>query len=83
MQVIPGGRQTAKEAAQQTLLEGYQSEEETADQIKVKPGTLRVWACRGRGPPRTVIGRNIFYRTEALLAWMRQQERDPSADVVA
>ena len=83
MQVSPEASQTAEGPAQNTFVGGYQSEEETARQLKVKVGTLRVWGCRGRGPPRTLIGRNVFYRVEALLTWLRQQERDPSANLVA
>jgi Helix-turn-helix domain len=56
---------------------GYLTEAEVADQLGVKIGTLRVWACRKKGPPgRVSVGRKAFYREEALSDWLRAKEQD-------
>ena len=56
--------------------EGYLNEEQTAARLAVKVQTLRVWASRRKGPPRTVIARRPIYRREALEAWLRSREQD-------
>ena len=56
--------------------DGYFNEEETAVRLAVKVQTLRVWASRRKGPPRTVIARRPLYRQEAFEAWLRAAERD-------
>ena len=56
--------------------EGYFNEEETAVRLAVKVQTLRVWASRRKGPPRTVVARRPLYRQEALGAWLQAAERD-------
>jgi hypothetical protein len=55
---------------------GYLTIEQTAERLAVKVQTLRVWACREKGPPRTVIARRALYRREALEAWIRAREQD-------
>lgn len=56
-------------------MEGYFTESETAKKLGTATQTLRVWACRRKGPPRTKVGRKIFYKEESLAAWMRAQEQ--------
>ena len=60
-------------------IDGYLSEGETAARLGVTRSTLRTWAARRRGPPRTVVGRTIFFREEALKGWLLSRERDPEA----
>ena len=48
--------------------------------LAVKIQTLRVWASRRKGPPRTVIARRPLYRREALEAWVLAAERDFEAE---
>ena len=55
---------------------GYLTEQQTAARLAVKIQTLRVWASRRKGPPRTVIARRPLYRREALEAWVLAAERD-------
>jgi predicted DNA-binding transcriptional regulator AlpA len=33
----------------------------------------------GKGPPRTVIGRRITYRREAIQRWLKKREQSPAA----
>ncbi len=35
--------------------------EEAAAYLRLKPGTLEVWRCRGRGPKYQKIGRRVVY----------------------
>ena len=60
--------------------EGYLNEEQTAARLAVKVQTLRVWASRRKGPPRTVVARRPLYRREALDAWLRAAEHDFEAE---
>ena len=55
---------------------GYLTEQQTAARLAVKIQTLRVWASRQKGPPRTVVARRPLYRTEALEDWLRAAERN-------
>ena len=56
-----------------------QPEVATAGLLGVKVQTLRKWAVQRRGPPRVKVGKRVFYRPEAVRAWLAKQERDPSA----
>ena len=62
-----------------TNLDGYLSESETAEKLGVTISTLRTWACRRRGPARTPVGKRILYRESALADWLKRQEVDPEA----
>ena len=57
-------------------LSGYYTEEEVSRITGKAVSTLRSDAARRRGPPRTVINRRVYYRTEAFQKWLRAQERD-------
>ena len=39
---------------------------EAAARLGLKPATLEVWRCLGRGPRFLKIGRKVFYRIEDL-----------------
>jgi hypothetical protein len=58
---------------------GLRPERDAADLLNVKVQTLRKWAVQRKGPPRTKVGKRVFYREEALPAWLVAQERDPAA----
>jgi len=34
---------------------------EAAEYLRIKPATLEVWRCRGRGPKYQKIGRRVVY----------------------
>ena len=57
------------------LLEGYDTEAECARGINKSPRTLQRWHRLGIGPPRTLIGKTIMYRREAVAAWLREREQ--------
>ena len=52
------------------LLADFLSLKETAIELKVSKRTLDRWAVRGKGPPRTRIGRKILYRRESIQQWL-------------
>ena len=60
------------------ILKKYLTEEELAAQLRVSTKTLKRWAIDKKGPPKTYIGRTVYYRTEAVLKWLEKIEgKDP------
>jgi len=60
------------------VLEGYLSRSEAAAQLGVSPETLTRWGTMRVGPCSVKIGRQRFYRREAILEWLRDREtRNP------
>ncbi len=57
------------------LLAEYLTPAETASQLGVSVRTLDRWHLLRVGPPRTELGKKIYYRREAVAAWIRDQER--------
>lgn len=55
----------------------FLTEQETAIQLGLKVSTLRNWHAARKGPPRTKVGRIMYYRREALVEWMRGKETNP------
>jgi excisionase family DNA binding protein len=51
--------------------------DDLARELGASPRTLARWHSRRIGPPRTVIGRTILYRKEAVEAWLRGREERP------
>jgi predicted DNA-binding transcriptional regulator AlpA len=69
------------EAKDMEISEEFLSELETAKYLGITKATLVNWACAKKGPPRIKVGRQAFYRREALTAWMQSRERsyEPAA----
>ena len=57
--------------------EGYVRERELANMLGVNRRTIRRWELFRQGPPRTKIGRQVYYRVEAVYEWMRTREQQP------
>jgi predicted DNA-binding transcriptional regulator AlpA len=57
------------------ITENFLSEPKTAELLGVKVASLRNWSAARKGPPRTKIGRRLFYRRDSLVAWMEAQEK--------
>ena len=53
-----------------SILEGYVTPLQLAKEIGVTLRTLSRWEALRIGPPRTVIGRKIFYKTDSVRAWL-------------
>ena len=47
---------------------------DVAEMLGVSPRTLARWHLRRLGPPRCKIGRRVFYRLEAIEAWLAANE---------
>jgi Helix-turn-helix domain len=57
-----------------SILADFIHETELAEQLGLKPNTLRYWGWRHTGPPLTKIGAARYYRRESVLAWLRSRE---------
>ena len=53
----------------------YASEAELVQAGFGAVATLRDWAARGKGPPRTLLRRKPFYRIGALREWLLAREQ--------
>ena len=53
------------------------TEKELAERLGLSPWTIRKWRLQG-GLPHIQVGRRIFYRLEAVEAWMDGLERTSS-----
>lgn len=61
-----------------TLLnEEFLTENEYCEFAGITVSTARSNAARRTGPPRIRVGRRIFYRKSAVLAWLLEHERQP------
>lgn len=57
-----------------TLLGGWISRADLAQELEVTEATLRRWASERWGPPCIRAGRKIFYRRSAVVEWLEDQE---------
>jgi len=55
---------------------------EAAAFLRLQQTTLEHQRVRGDGPPFVRLGRRVFYRHGALIAWIRAQERTSTAPTV-
>lgn len=58
------------------VLDGYITEEELARQWGVSVRTCQRSRALRRGPPYLVLGRQVYYRVEAVLRWLAEHEVD-------
>ena len=56
------------------ILDELISIEALAAELGKNRRTLDRWHKLGRGPPRTLLGREIFYRRDAVRQWLAEQE---------
>lgn len=61
----------------ETLLESYINRDQLAEELSCSKRTVDRWHALRIGPPRTVIGRQILYRRDAVEAWLRSLEQAP------
>jgi hypothetical protein len=54
----------------QPILSEFLTKEELATELRRSPRTLDRWAVLGVGPPRTLVGREIFYRRASVQDWL-------------
>jgi hypothetical protein len=59
------------------LFDEYMPEVEFAEKLGKTTRTLREWRKKRMGPPFVKIGRQILYRREAFLAYLKSHEIQP------
>ena len=57
------------------LLADWISRYDLAEELMVKPDTLARWEARREGPPCVRVGRKVFYRRDAVEAWLLSREQ--------
>ena len=67
----------------ESVLSEYLSRAELAEQLDRCPRTLDRWESLKIGPPRTIIGRRVLYRRQAVTQWLRAQEEIPPSSRAA
>ncbi len=65
----------AKQPPHAQFLGGYVTEVECAKELGISRRTLQRWHRLREGPPRTLVGKKIMYRREAVAAWLREREQ--------
>jgi biotin operon repressor len=74
---MPSVNVTVADAAAGSVLAGYVSETELARELGKCERTVQRLRALRKGPPYVLIGRQIYYRLEAVRVWLLAQERKP------
>lgn len=61
------------------ILSEFLTKEELAAELRRNPRTLDRWDALGVGPPRTLVGREVYYRRASVARWLVAQEHEGSA----
>jgi len=56
------------------------TEEEAANELRVKRGTLRNWRCKGIGPAYVKLGRHPFYPREGIKDFIESRLVQPEQE---
>jgi hypothetical protein len=56
------------------ILSEFLTKEELAAELRRNPRTLDRWDVLHMGPPRTHVGRKVFYRRASVRKWLAAQE---------
>jgi predicted DNA-binding transcriptional regulator AlpA len=59
---------------------GYVRERELAEMLGVRRRTVRRWYWLRIGPPRTTIGRQIFYELASVNDWLKSREKKQTSN---
>jgi predicted DNA-binding transcriptional regulator AlpA len=54
----------------QSVLEGFLSREQLAQQLGLSLRTIDRWEALHKGPPRFCVGRTVLYSIQAVREWM-------------
>jgi hypothetical protein len=65
----------AERSVDRPVLDELVTIEALADELGKNRRTLDRWHKLGRGPPRTLLGREIYYRRDAVRQWLAEQEQ--------
>ena len=69
---------TDRDASSAMLLQGYIEESEYCRQRGISPRTAQRERHLRQGPPYVRLGQRVYYRVEAVQAWIRQREVEPA-----
>jgi hypothetical protein len=58
----------------EAILSDFLTKQELATELGREMRTLDRWDALGIGPPRTKIGRKVFYRRSSVQKWLAAQE---------
>ena len=67
----------------ESVLAEYMSRDELAEDLNRCTRTLDRWHSLRIGPPRTIIGKRVLYRRQAVAEWLRFQEEPPPSSRAA
>jgi hypothetical protein len=67
---------TRASAVNGTVLDGYLTPQQLAVQLGICERTLARWYAGRTGPPRSVVGRKILYKTASVTAWLAKHEKN-------
>jgi hypothetical protein len=67
----------------ESILSQFLTKDELAAELGRNARTLDRWEVLGIGPPRTLIGRAIFYRRTSVQRWLAAQENQGRSDTAA
>lgn len=70
-------REAAAECVRQSFDDELLTPAEVAAQLGVTPHTLLRWHNQRVGPARIKVGKQVFYRRQALFAWLQAHETGP------
>jgi hypothetical protein len=60
------------------LLTEYMTPEEVAAELRIRPSTLSRWHRLNQpAPPKTKIGKTVWYARPNVIAWLREHEQAP------
>jgi phage terminase Nu1 subunit (DNA packaging protein) len=59
----------------EAILSEFLTKQELAAELGREMRTLDRWDALGIGPPRTKIGRKVFYRRASVQKWLAAQEQ--------
>ena len=57
------------------ILLDFLTKEELAAELRRNVRTLDRWDALGIGPPRTCVGRAVYFRRESVQRWLTAQEQ--------
>ena len=58
-----------------SVIDGYLTVEQLAQQLNISTRTLARWHARRVGPPITKVGSTTYYREDSVREWLIKQEQ--------
>jgi hypothetical protein len=70
VRVTAAGTAMDEQTTEKSVVSGYLREDELAKQLHHHERTLARWRAAGKGPPYTLIGREVWYEIEGTRKWL-------------